>query len=72
MGLLPDHAAIGVWAGVLLTLLRLIQGLALGGESGGLLLAVEYAPKAKRGFYGAVPQVGALIGLALAASPWPA
>lgn len=66
MGLLPDHAAIGVWAGVLLTLLRLIQGLALGGEwGGGLLLAVEYAPKAKRGFYGAVPQVGALIGLAL-------
>jgi MFS family permease len=66
MGLLPDHAAIGVWAGVLLTLLRLIQGLALGGEwGGGLLLAVEYAPRKKRGLYGAVPQVGALIGLAL-------
>lgn len=66
MGLLPDHSSIGVWAGILLTLLRLVQGLALGGEwGGGLLLAVEYAPNKKRGFYGAVPQVGAMIGLAL-------
>jgi MFS family permease len=66
MGVLPDYAAIGVAAPILLTLLRLIQGLALGGEwGGGLLLAVEYAPKNKRGFYGAVPQIGALTGLAL-------
>ncbi|HRL49518.1 MAG TPA: MFS transporter [Propioniciclava sp.] len=66
MGLLPTHAQIGVWAGVLLTLLRLIQGLALGGEwGGGVLLAVEYSPRSKRGFYGAVPQTGALFGLAL-------
>ena len=64
MGLLPTHAQIGVWAGVLLTLLRLIQGLALGGEwGGGVLLAVEYSPRSKRGFYGAVPQTGALFGL---------
>lgn len=66
MGVLPTHATIGVWAGVLLTLLRLLQGLALGGEwGGGLLLAVEYAPTHRRGLFGAVPQVGALIGLAL-------
>jgi MFS family permease len=66
MGVLPDYAAIGVAAPILLTLLRLVQGLALGGEwGGGLLLAVEYAPKNRRGFYGAVPQVGALAGLAL-------
>lgn len=66
MGVLPTYAAIGVAAPVLLTLLRLIQGLALGGEwGGGLLLAVEYAPKNRRGFYGSVPQVGALAGLAL-------
>ncbi|QIK71302.1 MHS family MFS transporter [Propioniciclava coleopterorum] len=66
MGLLPTHAQIGVSAGVLLTLLRLIQGLALGGEwGGGVLLAVEYSPRSKRGFYGAVPQTGALFGLAL-------
>ena len=66
MGVLPDYAAIGVAAPILLTLLRLVQGLALGGEwGGGLLLAVEYAPKNRRGFYGAVPQIGALAGLAL-------
>jgi len=51
-----------------LTTLRLIQGLALGGEwGGGLLLAVEYAPRDRRGLYGAVPQTGALFGLALGA-----
>jgi metabolite-proton symporter len=68
MGLLPTYASIGVWAPILLTALRLIQGLALGGEwGGGLLLAVEYAPRDKRGLYGAVPQTGALFGLALGA-----
>ncbi|MDO5501316.1 MAG: MFS transporter, partial [Propionibacteriaceae bacterium] len=66
MGVLPTHAQIGLWAGLLLTLLRLVQGLALGGEwGGGVLLAVEYSPRKKRGFYGAVPQTGALFGLAL-------
>lgn len=66
MGLLPTHAQVGAWAGVLLTTLRLIQGLALGGEwGGGVLLAVEYSPRKHRGFYGAVPQTGALFGLAL-------
>ena len=60
MGFLPDYATVGIWAPILLTLLRLIQGLALGGEwGGGLLLAVEYAPRDQRGFYGAVPQTGA-------------
>jgi metabolite-proton symporter len=68
MGLLPTYDSIGVWAPILLTFLRLVQGLALGGEwGGGLLLAVEYAPRNKRGLYGAVPQTGALIGLALGA-----
>lgn len=66
IGLLPTYDSIGVWAPILLTLLRLMQGLALGGEwGGGLLLAVEYSPRERRGFYGAVPQTGALIGLAL-------
>jgi MFS family permease len=42
------------------------QGLALGGEwGGGLLLAVEYSPRHRRGLYGAIPQLGALVGLAL-------
>jgi len=66
IGLMPTYAAIGVWAPILLTVLRLVQGLALGGEwGGGLLLAIEYSPREKRGFYGAVPQTGALFGLAL-------
>lgn len=66
IGLVPTYATIGVAAPIILTLLRLLQGVALGGEwGGGLLLAVEYAPKGKRGYYGAVPQVGALTGLAL-------
>src|SRR6478609_5179983 len=68
MGLLPTYDSIGVWAPILLTTLRLIQGLALGGEwGGGLLLAVEYAPRNRRGLFGAVPQTGALLGLALGA-----
>ncbi|MBF5005011.1 MFS transporter [Diaphorobacter caeni] len=66
IGLTPTYDQIGVWAPILLTLLRLLQGLALGGEwGGGVLLAVEYSPANKRGFFGAVPQTGALFGLAL-------
>jgi metabolite-proton symporter len=68
MGLLPTYDSVGMWAPILLTALRLIQGLALGGEwGGGLLLAVEYAPRSRRGLFGAVPQTGALLGLALGA-----
>lgn len=66
VGVTPTYASIGVWSPIILTLLRLLQGLALGGEwGGGLLLAVEYSPPGRRGFYGAVPQIGALVGLAL-------
>lgn len=64
MGILPTYGAIGIWAPVLLIILRLIQGLGLGGEWGGaLLLAVEYAPKEKRGLFGSVPQMGVTIGM---------
>jgi metabolite-proton symporter len=66
MGLLPTYAQIGMLAPIALIVLRLLQGLALGGEwGGGLLLAVEYSPKNRRGLYGAVPQTGAILGLAL-------
>lgn len=66
IGLMPTYETIGYWAPVMLTLLRLLQGLALGGEwGGGLLMAVEYSPNEKRGLYGAIPQTGALFGLAL-------
>ncbi|WP_174614844.1 MFS transporter [Virgibacillus ihumii] len=66
IGLLPTYAQIGVAAPILLILLRLIQGLGLGGEWGGsLLLAVEYAPKGKKGLFGSIPQMGVPIGLVL-------
>ncbi len=66
MGLLPTYQAIGVAAPILLITLRLIQGIGIGGEWGGsLLLAVEYAPKEKRGLFGAFPQMGVTIGMFL-------
>ncbi|MGW8765913.1 MFS transporter [Streptomyces sp. NPDC055815] len=67
IGLLPSYEAIGIWAPVLLVLLRLIQGLGVGGEWGGAaLMAVEHAPPGKRGFYGGFPQMGVPGGLILA------
>ncbi|SHE69045.1 metabolite-proton symporter [Seinonella peptonophila] len=66
IGVLPGYAAIGIAAPILLTLLRVIQGIGLGGEWGGaILLAVEYSPKGKRGLYGSIPQMGVPIGLFL-------
>ncbi|MFE7185268.1 MFS transporter [Streptomyces erythrochromogenes] len=60
MGLLPTHASIGVGAPVLLTLLRLVQGFALGGEWGGAVLLVsEHGNDAHRGFWASWPQAGA-------------
>lgn len=67
MGLLPTYQAIGIAAPLLMVLLRLMQGLGIGGEWGGaMLLAVEYAPDHKRGFFGSVPQTGVTIGMLLA------
>jgi metabolite-proton symporter len=67
IGVLPTHAQIGVAAPVLLTLLRVLQGLAVGGEWGGAtLMAVEHAPPSRRGLYGAFPQMGAPAGTAMA------
>jgi MFS family permease len=66
IGFLPSYAAIGVSAPILLVVLRVIQGIAIGGEWGGaVLMAVEYAPRGKRGLYGATPQIGLGLGLAL-------
>lgn len=66
MGLLPTYQAIGIAAPIILIVLRLVQGLGIGGEWGGaVLLAVEYAPKERRGFYGAFPQMGVTIGMFL-------
>jgi MHS family shikimate/dehydroshikimate transporter-like MFS transporter len=64
VGVLPTYEQIGLWAPILLVVLRLVQGFAVGGEWGGaVLMAVEHAPKGKRGFYGSWPQMGIPIGL---------
>ncbi|GAA5162669.1 MFS transporter [Pseudonocardia eucalypti] len=66
IGLLPPVSAIGLAAPVLLVLLRVLQGLAVGGEWGGaVLLATENAPPGRIGRYGSVPQIGLGLGLAL-------
>jgi metabolite-proton symporter len=67
IGLLPTYENVGLLAPTLLVLCRIIQGMAIGGEWGGaLLLAYEYAPKNRRGFFGSVPQMGITIGMLLA------
>jgi metabolite-proton symporter len=63
IGVLPTYSQIGVAAPLLLALLRLGQGLGLGGEWGGaVLLATENAPPGKQALYGMFPQLGAPIG----------
>ncbi len=67
IGCLPTYEHIGVWAPILLILLRVVQGLGIGGEWGGaLLLAYEYAPAKRKGLFGSVPQVGVTLGMLLA------
>jgi len=67
IGLVPSHDSIGIWAPILVLLLRLIQGLALGGEYGGAATYVaEYSPAGKRGFYTSWIQTTATIGLFVA------
>lgn len=66
IGFIPNYETIGIAAPILLLLCRLIQGLGIGGEWGGaLLLATEYAPAEKRGYFGSVPQMGVTIGMVL-------
>lgn len=66
IGVIPTHAAIGIAAPIALVVLRVAQGIAVGGEWGGaVLMAVEYAPRGKRGLYGSLPQIGLAIGLML-------
>jgi len=67
IGLLPTAYTIGIWAPILLVVLRTIQGLGVGGEWGGaVLLAVEHSPEGRRGYYGSWPQMGVPAGLLLA------
>jgi MFS family permease len=68
VGLVPTYDSIGIWGAVLLTFIRLVQGIGVGGEWGGsVLLAMEWARTDKnRGFLSAWPQFGAPAGLFLA------
>lgn len=67
IGLLPTYASWGLAAPILLITLRVIQGLSAGGEWGGAaLLAVEHAPRHKRGLFGMYPQIGVPLGMILA------
>jgi MFS family permease len=67
IGLLPSYAQIGIWAPILLVVLRLAQGFGVGGEWGGAaVMVVEYAPVKRRGFFGGLPQAGNVGGLVLA------
>ncbi|HGK7507967.1 MFS transporter [Kluyvera cryocrescens] len=67
IGLLPTYDQIGIWAPILLILMRIIQGIGIGGEWGGaLLLAYEYAPEKRKGFFGSIPQAGVTIGMLMA------
>ncbi|WP_081840088.1 MFS transporter [Corynebacterium vitaeruminis] len=66
LGLLPNYNSIGIWAPVALTILRLIQGVAVGGEWGGATtMAIEHAPAEKRGRYAAFVQIGSPAGTLL-------
>ena len=67
IGLLPTYQQIGVWAGVLLVLVRVVQGLAFGAEWGGaILMCFEHAPWRKKGLYTGITQAGFPVGLLLA------
>lgn len=66
MGCLPTYAQVGVAAPVLLLLLRMLQGIGLGGEWGGAaILTFEHAPRGKRGMFSSWPQTGVPLGLLL-------
>ena len=67
IGMLPDFSSIGLAAPILLAVLRLVQGLAVGGEWGGAVtMAVEHAPAEKRGRYAAMVQIGSPVATLMA------
>jgi metabolite-proton symporter len=67
IGLLPTYNSIGVWAPIMLVVLRLVQGFGAGAEYGGaVIMAVEHAPPGKRGLFGSFAPLGVTVGLLLA------
>jgi MFS transporter, MHS family, shikimate and dehydroshikimate transport protein len=66
IGCMPTYSTLGVFAPILLVILRFAQGIGVGGEWGGaVLMSTEYAPKERRGFFGSWPQMGVPAGLLL-------
>ncbi|MCX7088795.1 MAG: MFS transporter [Methylococcales bacterium] len=64
IGLLPTYHSIGIWAPIMLTLIRLVQGIAVGGEFGGsIVYLVEHATPNNRNFIGSLSMLSMLIGL---------
>jgi MFS family permease len=69
IGLLPSYESVGAIAPLLLITLRLLQGVAMGGEWGGAaLLAIEHAPADRRAFFGSFAQLGSSVGATLSAA----
>lgn len=67
IGFVPTYAQIGIAAPLIIIALRILQGFSAGGEWGGAaLMSVEHAPRNKRGFFGAFPQIGVPLGMILA------
>jgi len=68
VGLIPSYDSIGIWATVILIVLRMIQGFSTGGEYGGAAtFMAEYAPDDRRGFCGSFLEVGTLAGFSFGA-----
>ncbi|MBJ7608824.1 MAG: MHS family MFS transporter [Candidatus Dormibacteraeota bacterium] len=66
IGVLPTYSSIGIWGGIILTVLRVFQGIGVGGEWGGsVLLAMEWGSNRRRGLVASWPQMGVPIGLIL-------
>jgi MHS family shikimate/dehydroshikimate transporter-like MFS transporter len=66
VGLMPTYATLGVAASIILTVLRFVQGLAVGGQWGGaVLIATENSPRNRRGFYGSFAQLGVPVAVIL-------
>lgn len=68
VGVIPSYASIGIWAPILLVVLRMVQGFSTGGEYGGAAtFMAEHSPDRKRGFFGSFLEFGTLAGFTLGA-----